>query len=92
MSAIVAEFAQNNPEVEVEVIAYLREDELRYEDFDALIRYGAQNESDMPMRFYRSAVVLFVRQYWIFGAAPLANASQWFVGARLLGAAEPLSV
>lgn len=50
MSAIVAEFAQINPEVEVEVIAYLREDELRYEEFDALIRYGAQNESDMPMR------------------------------------------
>ena len=50
MSSIVAEFAQSNPEVEVEVIAYLREDELRYEEFDALIRYGAQNESDMPMR------------------------------------------
>jgi len=50
MSSIVAEFASLNPEVSVEVVAYLREDELRYEDFDVLIRYGALADSELKIR------------------------------------------
>ena len=50
MSSIVAEFASRNPEVSVEVVAYLREDELRYEDFDVLIRYGALADSELKIR------------------------------------------
>lgn len=50
MSSIVAEFASRNPEVSVEVMAYLREDELRYEDFDVLIRYGALADSELKIR------------------------------------------
>ena len=50
MAAIVAEFASRNPEVSIEVVAYLREDELRYEDFDVLIRYGALADSELKIR------------------------------------------
>ena len=50
MSSIVAEFASRNREVSIEVVAYLREDELRYEDFDVLIRYGALADSELKIR------------------------------------------
>jgi DNA-binding transcriptional LysR family regulator len=50
MSSIVAEFANQNREVSIEVVAYLREDELRYEDFDVLIRYGALADSELKIR------------------------------------------
>lgn len=50
MAAIVAEFASRNRDVSIEVVAYLREDELRYEDFDVLIRYGALADSELKIR------------------------------------------
>lgn len=50
MSAVVAEYSELYPDVTVEVVAYLREDELRRQDFDIVIRYGDLPDSEMKIR------------------------------------------
>lgn len=50
MSSILAEFASRNEAVRFEVEVYLSEDELRYEDFDVLIRYGNLPDSELKIR------------------------------------------
>ncbi len=50
MSAMVAEFAARNEGVSTEVVVYLDEDDLRYEDFDVLVRYGHLPDSELKIR------------------------------------------
>lgn len=52
MSAIVAEFGAQHPEISLEVVAYLREAELVQEQFDVIIRYGRLNDSSLKARFF----------------------------------------
>ena len=52
MSAIVADFGARHPEISLEVVAYLREQDLVQEQFDVIIRYGRLNDSSLKARFF----------------------------------------
>ncbi len=52
MSAQLAEFSVNHPDIEIQVIAYLREADLADEDFDVAIRYGPLGDSSMRARLF----------------------------------------
>jgi DNA-binding transcriptional LysR family regulator len=52
MSALLAEFSAQHPEIAIEVIAYLRESELVAESFDVMVRYGRLENSSLRARLF----------------------------------------
>lgn len=52
MSAIVADFGANHPQISLEVVAYLREADLVQEQFDVIIRYGRLTDSSLKARLF----------------------------------------
>ena len=52
MSSLVAEFSAHHPDINVEVIAYLRDSEVQQETFDVVIRYGHLEDSSAKARLF----------------------------------------
>jgi DNA-binding transcriptional LysR family regulator len=52
MSALLADFSAHHPDIQIQVIAYLREAELTEENFDVAIRYGQLGDSSMRARLF----------------------------------------
>ena len=52
MSALLADFSARHPDIAIEAIAYLSENELIQENFDVLIRYGSLENSSARARFF----------------------------------------
>lgn len=52
MSALLADFSANHPNIEIQVIAYLQDADLAGQSFDVAIRYGALEDSSMVARLF----------------------------------------
>lgn len=52
MSALLADFSAQHPDIQIQVIAYLREADLTDENFDVAIRYGQLGDSSMRARLF----------------------------------------
>jgi DNA-binding transcriptional LysR family regulator len=52
MSALLADFSANHPNIEIQVIAYLQEADLAGQSFDVAIRYGALDDSSLVARLF----------------------------------------
>ena len=50
MSALIADFSVRHPEISVEIVAYLRDNDIVQETFDVVIRYGRLADSSMKAR------------------------------------------
>lgn len=80
MSSVVAEFTQRFPDVVVEVVAYLRDEELSHQEFDVLVRYGRLPASELKIRRFGylsyglCASAAYVEEHgWPSGIDDLAN-------------------